>query len=107
MADAAVRDVDEHIVRPQRAQLDRYYTVYGAHTAQALEEPTARALRARYERAAAEGDLPAGCTPESLARFVNTVGLGLAVQAGGGATRAELTDAVGTALGALFPRDGQ
>ncbi len=112
--------------------LDRYNAVYGAHTAQALNESTARAateeflirwapqltepgrphgcfavqtaltcseqnrtvrdeltrrrgigeqvLRERYERAAAEDDLPVGRTPESLARFVYTVGLGLAVR---------------------------
>jgi AcrR family transcriptional regulator len=136
--------------------LDRYYAVYGAHTAQALAEPTARTateeyltrwaaqlttpgrppgcftvqtaltcsaeneavrdeltrrrglgaqlLRERYESAAKAGDLPAGHTPEALARFVYTVGLGLAVQAGGGATRAELMDTVTTTLGTIFPR---
>jgi AcrR family transcriptional regulator len=135
--------------------LDRYYTVYGAHTAQALEEPTARvvtaefltrwatqltepdrpngcftvqtgltcseenqpvrdeltrrrglgehALCTRYERAQADGDLPAGHSPRSLARFVYTIGLGLAVQAGSGATREDLLDTVTTTLRALFP----
>lgn len=135
--------------------LDRYYDVYGAHTAQALEESSARtvteefltrwatqlttdgrpsgcftvqtgltcsednqavrdeltrrrtlgeqALLARYEQALADGDLPAGHAPASLARFVYTLGLGLAVQAGGGATRAELLDTVQTMLATLFP----
>lgn len=134
--------------------LDRYYTVYGAHTVAALDEPTARrvteeylrrwaaqltspdrphgcftvqtgltcsaenraiqdelnrrrglgemALRARYERARAEGDPSLEHEPEQLARFVSTVGLGLAVQAGGGASRAELEDVVTTTLGTLL-----
>ncbi|MPZ83759.1 MAG: hypothetical protein GEV28_26545 [Actinophytocola sp.] len=51
-------------------------------------------LRDRFERAPAEGDLPGGHEPESLARFGSTVGLGLAVPAAGGATCAELGDTV-------------
>jgi AcrR family transcriptional regulator len=135
--------------------LDRYYTVDGAHTVQALDEPTAQlatgeflrrwarqltdparpagcftvqaglacsaenqnvrdelarrrslgeiALRGRYERAAVEGDLPRGHDPASLARFVATVGFGLAVQASGGATRAQLENVVQTSMQILFP----
>jgi AcrR family transcriptional regulator len=48
------------------------------------------ALRHRFERARAEGDLPAGADPADLARYVFTVLQGLAVQAAGGASREEL-----------------
>jgi AcrR family transcriptional regulator len=48
------------------------------------------ALRARLRRAKAEGDLPADSSPADLARMVWTFCQGLAVQAAGGATRAEL-----------------
>jgi AcrR family transcriptional regulator len=48
------------------------------------------ALRQRFERARAEGDLPAGVDPADLARYVVTVLRGMAVQAAGGASREEL-----------------
>lgn len=48
------------------------------------------ALRERFTRAVAEGDLPPGVDPADLARFVTVVAHGLAVQAASGATRAEL-----------------
>jgi AcrR family transcriptional regulator len=48
------------------------------------------AIRQRFERAIAEGDLPAGVDPAKLARFVFTINLGMAVQAGSGASRAQL-----------------
>ena len=48
------------------------------------------ALRKRFERALAEGDLPRGADPADLARYVVTVTHGIAVQAAGGATREEL-----------------
>jgi AcrR family transcriptional regulator len=51
---------------------------------------TEAALRARFERAAAEGDLPSLANPADLARYVATVAHGLAVQAAGGAGREEL-----------------
>lgn len=56
------------------------------------------ALVARFERAKAEGDLPADANPEGLARLLYAVNQGLAVQASGGATHAELTTLVDTAL---------
>ncbi|MFC4949723.1 TetR/AcrR family transcriptional regulator [Pseudonocardia sp. GCM10023141] len=60
------------------------------------------ALHERYERAGAEDDpLPAGQPPAALARFVSTVGMGLAVQAAGGAGRAELGETVRTALAVI------
>jgi AcrR family transcriptional regulator len=48
------------------------------------------ALRARFERAVAEGDLPADADAGDLARYVVTVVRGMAVQAASGATREEL-----------------
>lgn len=56
------------------------------------------ALRERYERARADGDPTLHHEPEQLARFVSTVGLGLAVQAGGGATHETLDGVVTTML---------
>jgi AcrR family transcriptional regulator len=60
-------------------------------------------LRRRLERARATGDLPAIARPADLARYVMTVMRGMAVQAAGGATRAELERVVQTALRA-WPR---
>jgi AcrR family transcriptional regulator len=48
------------------------------------------ALRKRFERAKKEGDLPRNANPADLARYLATVIHGMAVQAAGGATRAEL-----------------
>jgi AcrR family transcriptional regulator len=42
------------------------------------------ALRARFERARSEGDLPADANPSALARYLSTVNYGMAVQAGAG-----------------------
>jgi AcrR family transcriptional regulator len=47
-------------------------------------------LRKRFERAAAEGDLPAGSDPADLARYVSAILQGMAVQAAGGASRVQL-----------------
>jgi AcrR family transcriptional regulator len=49
------------------------------------------ALRERFERAIAEGDLPPSSDPATLAGYVVTICHGMAVQAAGGATKAELT----------------
>jgi len=57
----------------------------------------------RLKRAKAEGDLPPDSNPADLARFVATVTQGMAVQAAGGATRAELERVAQTALCA-WPR---
>lgn len=59
-------------------------------------------FRTRFERAAAEGDLPDGASPAGLARYLATVLQGLGVQAAGGATRAELREVAQLAL-AAFP----
>jgi AcrR family transcriptional regulator len=48
------------------------------------------AIRERFERAKSEGDLPADSHPADLARYVVTLIQGIAVQAAGGASRAEL-----------------
>jgi AcrR family transcriptional regulator len=56
------------------------------------------AVRRRLERARAEGDLPAGADPADLARYLATVVRGMAVQAAGGASRAELRRVAATAL---------
>jgi AcrR family transcriptional regulator len=48
------------------------------------------AIRQRFERALAEGDLPPDVCPADLARYVVTVRQGMAVQAAGGAGREEL-----------------
>ena len=50
------------------------------------------ALRGRFERALAEGDLPSDVDPSRLARYVITVLWGMSVQASGGATRAQLRE---------------
>lgn len=52
------------------------------------------ALRDRLERAKADGDLPADSDTAALARYIATVTQGMAVQAGGGASRADLLKVV-------------
>jgi AcrR family transcriptional regulator len=48
------------------------------------------ALRARFQRARTEGDLPADASPADLARYVSTISYGLALESAHGATTAEL-----------------
>ncbi len=55
-------------------------------------------LRARFERAKAEGDLSASSNPAALARFVATLLQGMSVQAAGGATREQLLDVAEMAI---------
>jgi AcrR family transcriptional regulator len=55
-------------------------------------------LRERFNRARAEGDLPADAVPAALAKYVVTIQHGLAVQLAGGADRDELRAAVEIAL---------
>ena len=59
---------------------------------------TQAALCERFERARAEGDLPADSAPADLARFAMTVVQGMAVQAAGGASREELQRMIQIAL---------
>jgi AcrR family transcriptional regulator len=56
------------------------------------------ALRQRFERAVAEGDLPAGANPAHLARYAATVTNGMSVQAATGASREELEHVAEMAL---------
>ena len=48
------------------------------------------AIRDRFERARAEGDLPANADPKDLTHYIGTVVCGMAVLAASGATRKEL-----------------
>lgn len=48
------------------------------------------AIRERFERARAEGDLPANTDPKELTDYLGTVVCGMAVQAASGATREDL-----------------
>jgi len=52
----------------------------------------------RFKRAKAEGDLPKSADPAALARYLNTVGQGISIQAASGATRAELRKVIAIAL---------
>jgi AcrR family transcriptional regulator len=55
-------------------------------------------LRNRFKQAVDEGDLPPGTDPELLARYLMTVGNGIAVQAASGATRDDLQQVADMAL---------
>jgi AcrR family transcriptional regulator len=55
-------------------------------------------LRLRFKRAITDGDLPADSDTNALAHFVQTINLGLTVQASTGATRKELLQIVEIAL---------
>ena len=56
------------------------------------------ALRDRFRRAVAEGDLPASTDTGTLSRFVQTVNFGLSVQPATGVNRKQLLAAVALAL---------
>lgn len=62
-------------------------------------------LKERFERAADEGDLPAGMTPAVLARFLSMTMSGIAVQAAGGVSRQELQAMADAVLQAWPPTD--
>jgi AcrR family transcriptional regulator len=61
-------------------------------------------IRERFERAQQEGDLPAEADPEELARFVMTVGWGMAIDAQSGASREDLIATTRLAMKA-WPND--
>jgi AcrR family transcriptional regulator len=61
-----------------------------------------RALTERFERARAEGDLPADSDPASLTSYLIAIMQGLAVQAGAGASCRDLTGLIDTSL-AMWP----
>jgi len=56
------------------------------------------ALRERFARAKAEGDLPAGADAADLARYVMAVMHGMSVQSAGGASREELRGVIDLSL---------
>lgn len=56
------------------------------------------ALVDRFRRAQREGDLPAHVDPQALAQYLYAILQGMAVQAGSGATRADLERVVETSL---------
>jgi len=56
------------------------------------------AIRERFKRAIAEGDLPPTANAAKLARFVMTMNCGFSVQAAGGATRRQLKEVADIAL---------
>ena len=60
------------------------------------------ALVARFHQAQADGDLPAHLEPEALTAYLYAILQGMAVQAGSGATRADLERVVDTSL-AMWP----
>ena len=57
-------------------------------------------IRERLKRSKTEGELPNDADPAALARYVATVMKGMAVQAAGGASRAELRRVADTAMAA-------
>ena len=61
-----------------------------------------RALVERLERAKAEGDLPGAADVEGLTSFIYAIMQGMAVQAGAGATRADLERLIETSM-AMWP----
>ena len=93
-------------------------TVQGALSGSAEAEPirqelarrraaTDAALRRRFERALAEGDLPEQADPAALARYLTTLTQGMAVQAAGGASAEDLQQVVEIALRAWPPHAGR
>ncbi|MCO4319840.1 TetR/AcrR family transcriptional regulator [Phyllobacterium sp. 21LDTY02-6] len=57
-----------------------------------------KALARRFERSKREGDLPADCNAEDLARYLLTVSQGTAVQAASGSNREEIHRLVDIAM---------
>ncbi len=61
-----------------------------------------KALVERFEQAQQAGEFPAHITPQALCQYLYAILQGMAVQAGSGATRAELEQVVDTSL-AMWP----
>jgi AcrR family transcriptional regulator len=101
-----------------RKALERYGEGLSSYERDALARPTARAefsspvgkmliasrlaghaaIRERFERARAEGDLPASADPKQLTHFIGAVVCGMAVLAASGATRKELERVIELAM---------
>jgi glutamyl/glutaminyl-tRNA synthetase len=64
----------------------------------AMRDARRKRLSSRFKRASESGDLPCDADPEALARFLVTVGWGMASDARSGASRAELLRTVEIAL---------
>ncbi|MFJ9620930.1 TetR/AcrR family transcriptional regulator [Streptomyces sp. NPDC101181] len=64
----------------------------------AWRDETGTLLTERFRRAVDEGDLATGTSPELLARYLMTIGNGVAIQAAGGAERADLERIVDAVL---------
>jgi AcrR family transcriptional regulator len=62
------------------------------------QKSSRQALLARLAKYQAEGDLPADVDPEALARFMTAIMQGFSVQAGAGASYAELKSLIDVAL---------
>jgi AcrR family transcriptional regulator len=60
------------------------------------------ALISRFEQAQAAGEFPEGMSPAALTRYLYAIMQGLMLQAGSGATCAELTELVATSM-AVWP----
>jgi AcrR family transcriptional regulator len=120
----AARDVAEDLLRGMVALAAGEDTPHGCMTVQgalatsgqgraARDDLAARrrqgeALLAARFRQARPGELPAGQDAAAVARYVFAVSFGLAVQAAGGATAAELHEAVDVAMsGWPAPLDGE
>jgi AcrR family transcriptional regulator len=56
------------------------------------------AIRERFERARADGDLPADADPQALTHYLSTVVCGMAVQAASGASRKDLERVIELAM---------
>lgn len=101
---AASVDLVTHPHRPRGCFLVQSALVCGESGAAARQALALRrtayvaALQRRFERALAEGDLPADADPAALARYVAAVTHGIAVQAATGATRRELQDVARLAM---------
>jgi AcrR family transcriptional regulator len=67
-------------------------------------EAAVDALRARFARAQAEGDLPPEVDADTLARYLTVVAHGISVQAAGGTSRTDLHRAADQAL-SMWPSD--
>ena len=63
---------------------------------------SSRAMLERFERAEAEGELPANMDAEGLASYLSALLQGLSIQAGGGASREELEHLIETSM-AVWP----
>ncbi|HEX6987587.1 MAG TPA: TetR/AcrR family transcriptional regulator [Planctomycetaceae bacterium] len=107
VAEQAFRGAIDMVMRPGAPE--GCLLVHGAlastPTTEAVREELGRlraaaeaAVRRRFERSVAEGDLPPGADPAALARFLMTVIWGMSVQAAGGARRKDLEQVAEVAL---------